>query len=122
MSSGRRSSRPSSPAPSSRSRSKRPSPASRAAEPVPPRSIVVVGASLAGLRAVESLRREGYDGKLELVGAEDHLPYDRPPLSKKLLAGEWEPERVRLAKNGLDALELDLRLGQRAIELDLNAR
>ena len=49
--------------------------------------IVVVGASLAGLRAAEALRREGHDGPLTLVGAEPHLPYDRPPLSKQLLAG-----------------------------------
>jgi NADPH-dependent 2,4-dienoyl-CoA reductase/sulfur reductase-like enzyme len=87
-----------------------------------PRKIVVVGASLAGLRAVETLRRDGYDGKLALVGAEEHLPYDRPPLSKQLLSGEWELERVRLASNGLGALELDLHLGQRATELDLHAR
>ena len=58
--------------------------------------IVVVGASLAGLRAVETLRREGFDGRLVLVGAEPHLPYDRPPLSKELLAGEWEHDRTVL--------------------------
>ena len=45
------------------------------------RTVAVVGASLAGLRAVEALRRAGYDGRLVLVGAEAHLPYDRPPLS-----------------------------------------
>ena len=49
--------------------------------------VVVVGASLAGLRAAETLRNEGFDGRLTLIGAETHLPYDRPPLSKKLLAG-----------------------------------
>src|SRR5262249_47286228 len=49
--------------------------------------VVVVGASLAGLRAVETLRAEEFDGRITLVGAEGHLPYDRPPLSKKLLAG-----------------------------------
>src|ERR671913_105098 len=52
--------------------------------------VVVVGASLAGLRAAETLRGAGYRGLLTLVGAERHLPYDRPPLTKKLLAGEWE--------------------------------
>ena len=52
-----------------------------------PRTIVIVGASLAGLRAAEALRREGYDGNLVLIGAEQHLPYDRPPLSKEVLAG-----------------------------------
>lgn len=44
---------------------------------------VVVGASLAGARAVEALRNEGFDGRIILVGAEYHLPYDRPPLSKR---------------------------------------
>ena len=60
------------------------------------RTVVVVGASLAGLRATETLRREGFDGRIVLVGAEAHLPYDRPPLSKQLLAGEWEPEELAL--------------------------
>jgi NADPH-dependent 2,4-dienoyl-CoA reductase/sulfur reductase-like enzyme len=58
------------------------------------RTIAVVGASLAGLRAVEALRQEGFDGHLTLVGAEPHLPYDRPPLSKQLLAGEWDVDRI----------------------------
>ena len=62
------------------------------------RDVVVVGASLAGLRAAETLRADGYDGRLTMVGAEAHLPYDRPPLSKKVLAGEWEPDRIHLRK------------------------
>jgi NADPH-dependent 2,4-dienoyl-CoA reductase/sulfur reductase-like enzyme len=86
------------------------------------RGIVVVGASLAGLRAAETLRREGYDGRLVLVGAESHLPYDRPPLSKELLAGEWEPEQIALRKQPYDDLELDLRLGRRATRLDVAER
>jgi NADPH-dependent 2,4-dienoyl-CoA reductase/sulfur reductase-like enzyme len=86
------------------------------------RRIVVVGASLAGLRAAETLRREGYDGGLVLVGAESHLPYDRPPLSKELLAGEWEPEQIALRKQPYDDLELDLRLGRRATRLDVAER
>ena len=53
--------------------------------------LVVVGASLAGLRAVESARRAGWTGRIVLVGAEDHLPYDRPPLSKAFLASGPEP-------------------------------
>src|SRR3954452_3201141 len=84
------------------------------------RNVVVVGASLAGLRAAETLRNEGFDGALTLVGAEPHLPYDRPPLSKKLLAGELEPERIRLRKDHeYAALGLTLRLGTRATGLDL---
>ena len=50
--------------------------------------LVVVGASLAGLRAVEAVRGDGFDGTVTLVGAEEHLPYDRPPLSKEYLAAE----------------------------------
>jgi len=60
--------------------------------------VVVVGASLAGLRACESLRTEEFTGRITLVGAEHELPYDRPPLSKKVLAGEWEVDRIRLRK------------------------
>jgi NADPH-dependent 2,4-dienoyl-CoA reductase/sulfur reductase-like enzyme len=87
------------------------------------RGVVVVGASLAGLRTVETLRTEGFDGPVTLIGAEDHLPYDRPPLSKKVLSGEWEPDRVALRRDGgLDALGLDARLGVRAVGLDLGQR
>ena len=86
------------------------------------RNIVVVGASLAGLRAVETLRREGYDDRLVLVGAEPHRPYDRPPLSKELLAGEWEPEQLALRHQSYDDLDLDWRLERRATSLDLRAR
>src|SRR5215472_13837314 len=58
-------------------------------DPMALERIVVVGASLAGLRSVEALRRLGYAGRMTLVGAEPHLPYDRPPLSKEVLAGKW---------------------------------
>jgi NADPH-dependent 2,4-dienoyl-CoA reductase/sulfur reductase-like enzyme len=85
--------------------------------------VVVVGASLAGLRATETLRNEGFEGSVTLVGAEVHHPYDRPPLSKKLLAGEWEPDRIALRKTD-DMASLDVRwqLGTRATELDVSAR
>lgn len=87
------------------------------------RRILVVGASAAGLAAAETLRREGYDGTLTLVGEEAHLPYDRPPLSKQILSGEWSPERLPLrARADLDALDLDLRLGHAATGLDLAGR
>ena len=87
------------------------------------RAVVVVGASLAGLRAVETLRTEGFEGPVTLIGAEDHLPYDRPPLSKKVLSGEWEPDRIALRRDGgLDALGVDARLGVRAVGLDLDRR
>jgi NADPH-dependent 2,4-dienoyl-CoA reductase/sulfur reductase-like enzyme len=85
-------------------------------------TVVVVGASLAGLRATESLRRDGFDGRIVLVGAETHLPYDRPPLSKQLLAGEWEPQELALRRAPYDELGIDLRLGVRATALDVAAR
>jgi NADPH-dependent 2,4-dienoyl-CoA reductase/sulfur reductase-like enzyme len=85
--------------------------------------IVVVGASLAGLRAVEGLRANGYSGALTLVGAEMHLPYDRPPLSKQLLAGDWDPARIALRDDDAwSDLDVRLRLGVRAAGLDVAAR
>lgn len=87
------------------------------------RRIVVVGASLAGLRAAETLRDRGFDGALTLIGDEPHRPYDRPPLSKQVLQGVWEPEQTFFRrKDGYDALALDMRLGVRAASLDLRAR
>jgi NADPH-dependent 2,4-dienoyl-CoA reductase/sulfur reductase-like enzyme len=85
--------------------------------------IVVVGASLAGLRCVEALRREGFAGELVLAGAEPHAPYDRPPLSKQVLRGQWPPERTRLrADADLSALDLQLKLGVAATSLDAARR
>jgi NADPH-dependent 2,4-dienoyl-CoA reductase/sulfur reductase-like enzyme len=86
------------------------------------RTVVVVGASLAGLRATETLRREGFDGRIVLVGAEPHLPYDRPPLSKQLLAGEWGPQELALRRTPYDELDVELRLGVRATALDAAGR
>ena len=86
------------------------------------RTVVVVGASLAGLRATETLRREGFDGRIVVVGAEPHLPYDRPPLSKQLLAGEWEPQDLALRRTPYDELDVELRLGVRATALDAAGR
>jgi NADPH-dependent 2,4-dienoyl-CoA reductase/sulfur reductase-like enzyme len=84
------------------------------------RRIVVVGASLAGLRAAEALRGAGFDGELTVVGEELEVPYDRPPLSKQLLAGDVEPAECRLAQD--PALEATWRLGRRATGLDTAAR
>lgn len=80
--------------------------------------IVVVGASLAGLRVVEGIRRKGFTGTLTLIGDEPRTPYDRPPLSKEVLRGEWGAEKVDLRRKGYDDLNLDLRLGKRAVSLD----
>jgi len=85
--------------------------------------IAIVGASLAGLRAAERLRDRGFDGELTLIGDEPHRPYDRPPLSKQVLQGAWEPDQTFFRKkDGYDALALDMRLGVRAVSLDLRAR
>ena len=83
----------------------------------------MVGASLAGLWACESLRGAAYAGTITLVGAESHQPYDRPPLSKALLRGDWEPDRIQLRKpDELNSLGLDLRLGVSAVALDASNR
>lgn len=82
-----------------------------------------MGASAAGLAAVETLRREGYDGTLTLVGEEPHAPYDRPPLSKQVLSADWDPDRLALRSPAdLDVLDLDLRLGSAATGLDPDGR
>src|SRR5579872_4293395 len=83
-------------------------------------TIVIVGGSLAGLRAAETLRAEGFSGSVTVVGAESHLPYDRPPLSKQFLAGTWDLDRVQLRPpDKIAGLGLDLRLGRRAASLDV---
>lgn len=85
--------------------------------------VAVVGAGLAGLRACETLRAHGFEGRVVLVGGEEHLPYDRPPLSKQVLSGEWEPARCLLkTESQLDDLGIEMYLGRRAERLDLDAR
>lgn len=87
------------------------------------RRVVVVGASAAGLTAAEALRRGGYDGQLTMVGDEPHLPYDRPPLSKQVLAGTWEPDRTRLRDvAAYQRADIELRLGVAATAVDTAAR
>jgi 3-phenylpropionate/trans-cinnamate dioxygenase ferredoxin reductase subunit len=85
--------------------------------------IVVVGAGLGGLRTVQGLRRRGSDAAITLIGAEPHLPYDRPPLSKDVLLGKREADEVALTSaEELAALEVEVRLGSPAHGLDLAAR
>ena len=79
------------------------------------RRLVIVGASLAGLRAAQAARKAEFDGELVMVGAEHHRPYTRPPLSKELLAGEHTVDRVQLP---CDELEAEWRLGASATRLD----
>jgi NADPH-dependent 2,4-dienoyl-CoA reductase/sulfur reductase-like enzyme len=82
--------------------------------------IVIVGASLAGLHAAETLRTEGFMGQLTLIGDEPYEPYDRPPLSKQVLTGWVEAENTALPQ--LPNLGADWRLGVPAARLDLSRR
>ncbi len=85
--------------------------------------VVVVGGSLAGLRAVETLRTDGYNGDITVVNAEDTAPYDRPPLSKKFLSGEWEADRIQLRKpDDIDALNAQWLNSTQATALNIAAR
>ncbi|WP_158890865.1 NAD(P)/FAD-dependent oxidoreductase [Amycolatopsis anabasis] len=86
--------------------------------------LVVVGASLAGLRAVEAARKAGFDGTITLIGAEPHLPYDRPPLSKAFLESVEEPRVTQYRDEAKlrDELRIDLRLGTPASAVDTEAR
>ena len=85
-------------------------------------TLVVVGASLAGLRAVQALRRAGFDGRLVAIGEENEKPYDRPPLSKEVLAGKWDAERTSLLRPEDEGLDVEWRLGRAAAGLDLAGR
>jgi len=87
------------------------------------RSVTIVGASLAGYWAAETLRRDGFKGRISLIGSEPHAPYDRPPLSKKYLAGDLDDDRLALTTaEKLADLGLDLRLGCSATGLDMADR
>src|SRR5580700_5242837 len=81
---------------------------------VGPEKVVVAGAGLAGLRTVEELRARGYGGQITLVGAETRPPYDRPPLSKKLMTGELDDTSLRA---DLDSLGARVLLGHTATQL-----
>ena len=85
-------------------------------------TIVIIGASLAGVRAAEILRSNGFAGALTIIGAEAHMPYDRPPLSKNFLAGDWDAERIALRKeDDLYSLNINWMLGQPATSLNTDA-
>jgi 3-phenylpropionate/trans-cinnamate dioxygenase ferredoxin reductase component len=85
-------------------------------------SVVIVGDGAAGLSVAQSLRGDGYAGRLTLLGDEAELPYDRPPLSKQILAGSWDTERARLLPGDrMGLLRADVPLGARAAGLDTGA-
>jgi 3-phenylpropionate/trans-cinnamate dioxygenase ferredoxin reductase component len=86
-------------------------------------NVVVVGAALAGARAVTALREEGHDGPITLVGAEPHLPYERPPLSKGYLMGKEELDGAFVHPEAWYAEhDVTLRLRTRATAIDRDAR
>ncbi|WP_329552051.1 NAD(P)/FAD-dependent oxidoreductase [Streptomyces sp. NBC_00696] len=85
--------------------------------------VLVVGASASGLTTVEALRRKGYTNRITVLGAEPHAPYDRPPLSKQILSGAWEPGRAALrTEEMLSALDTEFVLGDPAVGLDTATR
>jgi 3-phenylpropionate/trans-cinnamate dioxygenase ferredoxin reductase component len=84
---------------------------------------IIVGASLAGATAAATLREEGFDGRVVLIGAEEHRPYERPPLSKDYLRGEAGRDKLYVHPDGFYAdHDLELRLGSTAVELDTSGR
>src|SRR3954471_11425651 len=86
-------------------------------------TFVVAGAGLAGARAVETLREEGFEGRLVLVGDEPDRPYERPPLSKEYLRGDAARETIYVhAEDFYAQHDVELRLGRRAVELDVRER
>lgn len=89
----------------------------------PAHRLVIVGAGIAGIRTAESARAAGYDGIVTLIGDEEHLPYERPPLSKQVLAGAWDKSAVfPRSPEEIAAANIDLRLGVRALALDRSRR
>ena len=84
---------------------------------------VIVGASLAGAKAAETLRDEGFDGRIVLIGSEAERPYERPPLSKDYLRGEAGRDKVYVHPEGFYAeREIELRLDSTVVSLDTGAR
>src|SRR5215212_6080564 len=84
---------------------------------------VIAGASLAGAKAAETLREEGFDGRVVLIGDEDARPYERPPLSKDYLRGEAERDKVYVHAESFYAdRDIELRLGRSAVSLDTATR
>jgi 3-phenylpropionate/trans-cinnamate dioxygenase ferredoxin reductase subunit len=87
------------------------------------RTFIVVGGGLAGAKAAETLRAEGFDGRLVLVGAEDERPYERPPLSKEYLRGEAGREKLYVHEAGFyEEQRIELRRGRTAVGLDAASR
>ncbi|MGH2771486.1 MAG: NAD(P)/FAD-dependent oxidoreductase [Actinomycetota bacterium] len=90
---------------------------------MPKPTFVIVGASLAGAKAAETLRAEGFDGRVVLVGSEAERPYERPPLSKEYLRAEAGREKIYVHGNTFyDDHDIELRLSTPVTEVDASAR
>src|ERR1700689_432889 len=86
-------------------------------------TILIIGGGQAGAQAIDTLRREGFGGRLVLIGDEPQLPYQRPPLSKKSLSGEMAADRLLFRhRTFYDEHRVELKLGCRAVGLDAAAR
>jgi 3-phenylpropionate/trans-cinnamate dioxygenase ferredoxin reductase component len=86
-------------------------------------TILIIGGGQAGAQAIDTLRREGFSGRLVLIGDEPGLPYQRPPLSKKYLSGEMAADRLLFRHQSFyDEHRIELKLGQPAVRLDAAAR
>ncbi len=86
-------------------------------------TILIIGGGQAGAQAIDTLRREGFRGRLVLIGDEPELPYQRPPLSKKYLSGEMPAERLVFRHRPFyDEHRIELKLGRQAVRLDAAAR
>jgi 3-phenylpropionate/trans-cinnamate dioxygenase ferredoxin reductase component len=86
-------------------------------------TILIIGGGQAGAQAIDTLRREGFTGRLVLVGDEPELPYQRPPLSKKFLSGDMAADRLLFRHRAFyDEHRVELKLGLRAVRLDPAAR
>src|SRR4051794_24010307 len=84
---------------------------------------VIVGAALAGAKTAEALRDEGFEGRVVLIGSEDELPYERPPLSKEYLRGESPREKARVHEEGFyESHDIELRLGTTVERIDVEGR
>ncbi len=86
-------------------------------------SILIIGASVAGIRTAQALRMQGYNDAITVVGEEVHQPYDKPPLSKEMLLPDGPNQPVPLLSSAeLEALDVQMHLGTRAVALDVNER
>jgi phthalate 3,4-dioxygenase ferredoxin reductase component len=85
--------------------------------------VVVIGSSVGGVSTAQALRREGFEGRIVLVGEETATPYDKPPLTKQFLAGDWDADRVTLlSPEAAEHSGIELRLGAAATRLDAAGR